>query len=157
MYYDNGYTREIYQCHNCGFDLRKSEVQRITNKKRIDHQNKLMNILDAGYYKVNQEYYYSVGLFYLVKSLVLTIMKVGDVKVKYIKQLEPCHLSKYLSHALFLLESFPKRLNRYYKRNQLTDIHNILGWEDRDKKALNLPSWYLSGIEHKVITRRGKK
>ena len=157
MYYDNGYMREVYQCHNCSFDLRKSEIQHITNRKHINRQNKLMNILDAGYYKVNQGYYYSIGLFYLLKSLVLTIMKVDGVEVKYIKQLESCRLSKYLSHALFLLENFPKRLNRYYKRNQLTDINNIFGWVDRDKKALNLPSWYLSGFEHNVITRRGKK
>lgn len=157
IYYDNGFTREIYQCHHCGFDLRKSEIQYIVNQKYINSQHKLMNILDAGYYKLNKRYYYSMGLFYLLKSLVLTLMKIGDVKVKYIKQLKPCHLSKYLSHVLFILENFPKRFNRYCKRNRLTDINNILGWGDRDRKAWNLPSWYLSGIEHNVIIRRGKK
>lgn len=154
IYYNNDFTREIYQCHHCGFDLRQGKVEEIKKIKYIGYQEQLINILNLGYYKINNRYYYSIGFFYLLKSLVLAIMKISNVKVKYIKELSPCHLSKYLSHVLFLLGHYPQRLNRFYKRNKLTDIHNILGWEDRNRQTWDLPSWYLSGIEYKVKTRK---
>lgn len=156
MYYDNGYMRELYQCHSCGFDLRKSNIQHINNSKYAYYQDKLINILNAGYYKVNHRYHYSIGLFHLLISLMHTIMKTHHTSARYIKELKPYQVSRLLSHILFLLEKFPYRLNRYYKKKKLTDIHKILGWEDRDKQASNLPNWYLTGIEYRVITKKGQ-
>lgn len=156
MYFNNGYTEKLYACQNCSFDLRESQVTYVSKIKHISNQCKLMNILNAGYYKLNNRYYYSIGLFYLLKSLVLSIMHIKNKKIKYIKQINPCDLAVYISHALFLLEKFPTRINKFYKNNGLTDIHNILHWNDRDKKKCNLPNWFLNGIEYSAITKIGQ-
>lgn len=79
-----------------------------------------------------------------------------DIKIKYLKQLEPCQLSRYISHSLFLLNNFPYRLNRYYKKNKLTNIDHILTWGDRNRNSWNLPNWYLSGIQYRAVTPKGK-
>lgn len=155
MYMNNSYTREIYQCHNCGFDLRESDVQ-IAKQKHIDPQNKLLNILNHGYYKLNSRYYYSIGLFALVKKLLHTIMHIHKIEVKYINQLLPIQMAKLISLAMFLLEKFPKRLNKFYKKNYLTDISEILVWNEKDLQYFNLPSWYISNIEHDAIVNKGK-
>ena len=154
MYIDNGYTRKIYQCYRCNFDLRKSNIQ-VAKSKDVKQQSKLLNILNYGYYKLNSRYYYSIGLFILIKKLLHTLMHTYQIKVRYINQLKPIQLSKLISHIMFLLEKFPLRLNRFYKKNHITDIHNMLAWEDRDKQAWNLPSWYLSSIKYNVITKKG--
>jgi len=156
MYYDNGYTKKMYVCHKCNFDLRKSKVIYVTKTKHLINQSKIMNILQVGYYKLYNRYYYSIGLFKLLKSIVLSMIHLKNKKIKYIKQITPCELAKYISHAMFLLEKFPTRLNKCYKNNGLTDIHNILHWNDRDKKKCNLPNWFLNGIEYSVITKTGK-
>lgn len=155
MYYDNGYTRKIHECYNCYFDLRESSVTYVSNTKYLRIQHKLMNILQLGYYKLNNRYYYSIGLFYLLKNLVLSIMHAHNTNIKYIKQLQPFELSKYISHAIFLLEHFPTRLNKYYKKNKLTDINHILHWNDKNARSWKLPNWYLSGIEYTAITKIG--
>lgn len=156
MYYDNGYTRKIHVCHNCGFDLRKAEITYASKIKHIKTQSKILNILKVGYYKLNNRYYYSIGLFYLLKTILLSIIHTKNKKIIYVKQLNPYDLARYISHALFLFEKFPYRVNKFYKNSGLTDIHNILHWNDRNTKKSNLPNWYLSGIEHNAITRIGK-
>lgn len=156
MYYDNGYSRKLCECYNCNFDLRKSEVEYVSKPKHLINQSKLLNILHEGYYKIYHRYYYSIGLFNLLKSLVLSIMHIKDKKIKYIKQVTPYNLAKYISHCIFLLEKFPTRINKFYEKNGLTDIHNILHWDDRNTKNCNLPNWYLSGVQHRTMITIGR-
>ena len=87
MYNDNGYTRELYQCYNCNFDLRTSNTL-VSNTKHINYQNKLLNILNCGYYKLNNRFYYSISLFIILKKLLHTVMRVNNIQVKYINQLK---------------------------------------------------------------------
>jgi len=156
MYNDNGYTREMNICYQCGFDLTLSS-QFFARKKELTAQWKLLNIADQGYYKINQRYYYSIGLFILLRYLINFLMKIHSNNFKYINKLTPCQISTLLSHCFFLLENFPNRLSRYYKRYSLTNIHYILSWDARDQSSSLLPSWFLSGIQYKAMIHRGEK
>ncbi|WP_457745480.1 TniQ family protein [Sulfurimonas sp.] len=156
MYNDNGYVREMYECYNCHFDLRKADIL-LAKPKDIHTQTKLLNILEKGFYKLHQRYYYSIGLFVLLRKLLNTIMTINSIDVKYINQLTPIQLARLLTHSIFLLDKFPMRINRYYKTNSLTDIHNILSWDTRDKQSFILPSWFLFAITYRVLVYRGTR
>ena len=156
MYFNNEYSKEIYQCYNCSYDLRNSPTMK-AKAKDIRSQKKLLKILEVGYYKLNSRIYYSMGLFVLIKKMLHTIMKIKKIKVKYINELTPLELSRMITHVMFLFEKFPERLNRFYKRNKLTNISKILSWDEKDKGNFILPSWYMSNLEYRALTKIGKK
>ena len=147
------YFQEIYRCYNCNFDLRNIEVNYVKyNSLEIQSQNKLLNILEKGYYKLNNRYYYSIGLFYLLRILIKNIMVVKKDHTYFIEQLTPQELSYFSTYSLLLLKNFPYRLNKFYKKNKLSNMHRILD-KYRYKKDL-LPNWYLSNIQYNTLSTR---
>lgn len=147
------YEQKLSECYNCGFDLTKSEIIKIKpNSFHVKTQEKLLKILDYGYYKLNQRYYYSIGLFYLLRIIVKNIMKSRNIKVEYIETLEPKTLSFLLSYSILLLKKFPSRINRFYNKNRFTNLHKILDKYRYEKQ--NIPAWYLSGIRYNTISTR---
>lgn len=79
-------------------------------------------------------------------------MRVNKKTEYYIDNLKPKELSYFISFSLILLENFPHRLNKYYKKNKLLNLHTILD-KYRNKK-LNIPNWYLSSIYYNTISTR---
>jgi len=150
MYNDNGYIRDMNICYKCSFDLKDSSTHK-ARQKEIDAQKKLLSILHYGYYKVNNRYYYSISFFPLLRHLINTIGKVHNVKNKYINQLTTCTLAKIISHTLFLLEYFPRRMNKFYKNNDLTNLDHILPTSARSTRHSPLPSWFLNGIHYNTV------
>ena len=54
------YEQKIITCYNCGFSLIDSKIINIkANSLHLKNQKKLLKILEYGYYKLNQRYYYS--------------------------------------------------------------------------------------------------
>lgn len=147
------YEQKLSECYNCGFDLTKSEIIKIKpNSFHVKTQEKLLKILDYGYYKLNQRYYYSIGLFYLLRIIVKNTMKSKNVKVAYIETIEPKVLSFLLSYSILLLENFPSRINRFYKKNRFSNTNRILDKYRYEKQ--NIPIWYLSNIQYNTISTR---
>lgn len=147
------YEQKLSECHNCGFDLTKSEMIKIkSNSSHVKIQEKLIKILELGYYKLNQRYYYSIGLFYLLRIIVKNIMKSRNIKIKYIETSEPRTLSFLLSYSILLLQNFPSRINRFYKKNKFSNTNRILDKYRYEKQ--NIPAWYLSNIQYNTISTR---
>lgn len=147
------YEQKLSECHNCGFDLTKSEMIKIkSNSSHVKIQEKLIKILELGYYKLNQRYYYSIGLFYLLRIIVKNVMKSRNVKIKYIETLEPRTLSFLLSYSIVLLQNFPSRINRFYKKNKFSNTNRILDKYRYEKQ--NIPTWYLSNIQYNTFSTR---
>lgn len=146
LYYD----QKLSECYNCGFDLTKSEIVRIkSNSLHIKTHEKLLRISESGYYKLNQRYYYSIGLFYLLRIIVKNIMKSRNIKIEYIETSEPRTLSFLLSYSILLLQNFPSRINRFYKKNKFSNTNRILDKYRYEKQ--NIPAWYLSNIQYNTI------
>ncbi|MCG3669292.1 TniQ family protein [Aliarcobacter butzleri] len=149
LYYD----QKLSECYNCGFDLTKSEIVKIkSNSLHIKTHEKLLRISESGYYKLNQRYYYSIGLFYLLRIIVKNIMKSRNINIKYIETAEPRTLSFLISYSILLLKNFPFKLNQFYKKNKFSNTNQILD-KYRNKKQ-NIPAWYLSNIEFNTISTR---
>ncbi|MFW2600335.1 TniQ family protein [Aliarcobacter butzleri] len=147
------YEQKLSECYNCGFDLEKSKMIKIKpNSLHIKIQKKLLKILNSGYYKLNQRYYYSIGLFYLLRIIVKNIMKSRNIKIEYIETAEPRTLSFLISYSILLLKIFPFRLNQFYKKNKFSNINRILDKYRYEKQ--NIPAWYLSNIQYNTISTR---
>jgi hypothetical protein len=147
-YPNNNYHQELFECHNCKNDLRLCKTEKIKKKsKLLLYQNMLLNISATGYYKLNNRYYYSIGLFYLLRILIKNIMKAKKINtLYYIEQLEPKTLSFLVSYSLFLLKRFPYRLNNFYSKYRFTNLHKIL--DKYQYKSDLLPNWFLSSIQY---------
>ena len=141
MYINNEQTREFYLCCNCNYDLRLSNTL-VAKKKYIQNQNKLINILNYGYYKFNQRYYYSIGLFYILKKLIHNLMDLNQINKKYINEVESYLLAKLISHSLFLLDNFPYRLNKFFTKNKLRNHYKIRIRGEVFQKML-IPSFFI--------------
>lgn len=147
------YEQKIITCYNCGFNLIDSEIINIkANSLHLKNQKKLLKILEYGYYKLNQRYYYSIGLFYLLRIIIKNIMKSKKIKVDYLETLEPKILSYLLTYAISLLKNFPIRLNKFYKKNGFSNMNRIL--DKYRYKTQCIPSWYLSNIQYNTISTR---
>lgn len=147
------YEQKLSECYNCGFDLKKSKMIKIkSNSLHIKIQKKLLKILNSGYYKLNQRYYYSIGLFYLLRIIVKNIMKSKNIKIEYIETAEPRTLSFLISYSILLLKNFPFRLNQFYKKNKFSNTNRILDKYRYEKQ--NIPAWYLSNIKYNTISTR---
>lgn len=147
------YEQKLSECYNCKFDLTKSEIVKIKpNSLHIKTHEKLLRISESGYYKLNQRYYYSIGLFYLLRIIVKNIMKSRNIKIEYIETSEPRTLSFLLSYSILLLQNFPSRINRFYKKNKFSNINRILDKYRYEKQ--NIPAWYLSNIKYNTISTR---
>lgn len=147
------YEQKLSECYNCKFDLTKSEIVKIKpNSLHIKTYEKLLRISESGYYKLNQRYYYSIGLFYLLRIIVKNIMKSRNIKIEYIETSEPRTLSFLLSYSILLLQNFPSRINRFYKKNKFSNINRILDKYRYEKQ--NIPAWYLLNIKYNTISTR---
>lgn len=152
-YLNSDYNQQISECHFCNFDLTNTKIIMVKrNSIHIKTQEKLLSILTKGYYKLNNRYYYSIGLFYLMRIIIKNIMKVYKIENTYIETLKPKTLSFLISYSILLLEKFPLRINRFYKKNKLSNINRILD-KYRYKKQ-NIPNWFLSGIQYNNISTR---
>lgn len=152
-YPNSHYEQKIYDCYYCGFDLRNSKTDLLKiNSLELKYQDKLLNILDKGYYKLNNRYYYSIGLFYLLKILIKNIMRVKKTSTYYIEELSPKELSYFLTYSLIILNKFPHRLNRFYKKNNISNKHKI--FDKYRYKIDNIPCWFLSHIHYNTISTR---
>lgn len=147
IYANNSYDIPMYRCHNCFFDIRKSKLVFIKkNSKLFINHSHLKKILDNGYVILNNKWTYSFSYFYLLKFLVNIQLRVNNIH-KYIEELSPMELSKYITVATFLLKNFPKRTNVYLQKNKLTNYCFIYG---RYRQKINmLPNWFISKINYK--------
>lgn len=150
MYNDNGYARNMNICYNCSFDLSNSTTH-TPKQKEITAQKKLFSILNNGYYKVDNRYYYSTSFFPLLRHLVNTVKIAYNIKIRYINQLNTCQLSKIISHILFLLDHFPRRINKFYKQNSFTNLDRILSRSERNLRRSSFPSWFINGIQYDTL------
>lgn len=150
----NDYTQELYTCHSCKSDLRETSPLFVKeNSNHIKQQATLTNIMNRGYYKLNNRYYYSIGLFYLLRILIKNIMRAKDYNsLVYIEQLSPQKVSYLISYAMILLKNYPHRLNNFYKKYKFTNLHRIL--DKYQLKTNNIPNWYLSNIQFNTISTR---
>ncbi len=147
------YNQRIYECFNCKFDFRLIEPVYINKRsKELKYQKLLLNIMNCGYYKLNNRYYYSIGLFYLLRILIKNIMKTKKVSRTYIEELSPQELSYFITYSLILLKKFPNRLSRFYKKHKFTNTNRI--FDKYRYKTKNIPNWYLSGIHFNTVNTR---
>lgn len=147
------YEQKIYECHNCKYDLSSIETIKVNiDSIHMQTQRKLLNILECGYYKMYHRYYYSIGLFYLLRIIIKNIMKSKNIKINYLESIEPKLLSYLIGYSVLLLEDFPNRLNRFYKKHQLSNSSRI--FDKYRYKRNNIPAWFLSGIQYNTISTR---
>lgn len=152
-YINSDYKQNIEECYFCNFDLTLTKCEQVKiNSTHIKNQEKLLSILTKGYYKLNNRYYYSIGLFYLLRIIIKNIMKVYKIKNAYIETLSPKTLSFLLSYSVLLLKKFPLRVNKFYRKNKITNTNKIL--DKYRYKTQNIPSWFLSGIQYNTINTR---
>jgi hypothetical protein len=152
-YQNNEYSKNIFECFYCNYDLRKASIKFISKQsKYLKTQNKLLNILELGYYKINNKYYYSISIFKLLRELFYPIRQISK-KNKEIHEFIPEYLIHIFEFILFLLQKFPERINKFYKKNHLTNKTIMLGWS-RTKD--NIPSWFLNSIEYNTLNTERK-
>lgn len=135
----------IHECYCCGQDLRSCSVEFVsTCSREWTTQEKLFQILKMGYFQLNARYYYSFMLFEILHIVTRNIINAKKYNILYLEEQSPQILSKLNAFAFSLLQQFPHRLNRFYRKYKFTNLHRIL-----DKKRTNLqiiPEVFINNI-----------
>lgn len=139
----NSYKLQYTQCWHCGFDLTQTKIKSINISSHEYYAQELLHqIAQQGYYIFQNRQYYSLGLFFLFRTLVRNILKVHPkLKNDYIEQLKPSVLSPLISDALKLLENYPHNLTYFCKENKLTNEHAF--YDKYRFQKDKLPNWFL--------------
>jgi rubredoxin len=146
---------ESFNCWNCGFIFKEAEPEFVNPKsKGINLIYRLLKILNQGYFKFNNRYYYSMAFFPVVKKFAKLIylngkifndrllkeMELNDIIIKYSK-------AKILEETASIKESYvifsavseilksEQMIDRFVKENKIT--YSLL-----IKDMTYIPYWY---------------
>ena len=144
------YHSGIYDCHNCGFDLRKSSIEYVENgnNAQILIQKRLLQICEDGYYIFDNQWHYSVGLFDLLHHLLLYMGRESEIRMhsKYadmrIASIDPKSLADLLNRVFEVLEDWPYKFKKMMLEKKITNHFRLF-----DKKDWReLPYWFVRDI-----------
>lgn len=163
--FENELTYEF--CSNCGFKLINSNIKYVRNEIKYDLNCKLIDILNKGYVQLGDYYIYSFLFFDVISHICRLILltkksKVNGIENRILKRISEKVFStakssfsqisikeQYILFSIILsiFEEFPKRLELFITKNNLTNFEMI-----RDMKII--PYWYhkfVNDIQPKTI------
>ena len=163
--FENELTYEF--CSNCGFKLINSNIKYVRNEIKYDLNCKLIDILNKGYVQLGDYYIYSFLFFDVISHICRLILltkksKVNSIENRILKRISEKVFStakssfsqisikeQYILFSIILsiFEEFPKRLELFITKNNLTNFEMI-----RDMKII--PYWYqkfVNDIQPKTI------
>lgn len=146
---------ESFNCWNCGFIFKDAEPEFINTKsKGINLIYRLLKILNYGYFKFNNGYYYSLAFFPVVKKIAKLIYLNGKIfNERLFREMEINNVlirkqkSKIIEETISVKESYvvfstvseilksEQMLDKFVKENKIT--HSLL-----IKDMSYIPFWY---------------
>lgn len=154
-------------CSNCGFELVNSDIKYVKSNIKYDLNCKLIDILNKGYVQLGDYYIYSFLFFDVISHICRLILltkksKINSIENGILKRIYEKNFStakssfsqisireQYMLFSIItsIFEEFPKRLELFITKNNLTNFKMI-----RDMKKI--PYWYqesINEISPKVI------
>lgn len=136
----------LVSCYRCGHDLRNNKSQKLDEPNDyLRIQRQLMQIVDQGYYIMQNRWHYSIGLFEILHQLVLFFARKRHTEFNHqLKQgdlcmVEPRVIAEYIQSAMKLFNGWPVEFRKFCGENRISNhfrLFDKFSWE-------KLPLWFV--------------
>lgn len=141
--------KQIYQCFKCGFDLRKSSKGDMAKDRELLSQLSLQSIADDGYYMMQGKWHYSIGLFEIIRYLVLYqgrhFLKGSNPLLHYglMYDADPEVMAKLIDTAFWTLGDWPWRFEMFCELYGISNHFRLFGKAEWKR----LPFWLTQEVD----------